>query len=306
MIYFQGTTSFYMAGPTAVTLGKFDGVHKGHQKLLEHINAYARRHPDAQRTAFVLNGKGRDLILTAREQKEVFERFGMDCLIRCPFTPDIYLRTPENFVKEILADQLHVSYVVVGTDFRFGHDRAGDAAFLMECSSRYGFEVEVIEKETYGGRAISSTYVREAVREGDMQLFFDLTGRAFSIGGRVVPGRQLGTRIGMPTANLIPEEAKLLPPNGVYFSRTLLGGSWYEGVTNIGCKPTVGGTFTGAETYLFGIDRPLYGEELRVELLRFTRPENKFGSVDELKEQIARDLRAGEEYFRLQFTAERM
>ena len=298
MIYFQNTIDFYMAGPTAVMLGKFDGVHKGHQKLLEKIGAYTKEHPGTASVAFVLSAREENKILTDEEQKDLFEQAGISCLVRCPFIPEIYTMSPEAFIEEVLVGKLHAAYITVGTDFRFGHNRAGSAQTLLDLADRYGYVTEIVDKEMWEGREISSTYIREALQEGNMELAANLMGRAFSVSGKVIHGRHLGTQMGMPTANLVPAQDKLLPPNGVYYSRTLLNGEEYEGITNIGCKPTVNGTFIGAETYLFHMDRPLYGEEIRVDLLHYKRPEHKFDSIESLKEQITSDIEDGKEYFR--------
>ncbi len=164
----------------------------------------------------------------------------------------------------------------------------------------------MIEKETYKGREISSSYIREALREGDVALAGTLMGRPYSIEGTVTHGRHLGTRIGMPTANVIPEAEKVLPLYGVYISRTFMDGKAYAGVTNIGIKPTVDGSFAGAETYLFDFGKEnrlgshandLYGKKIRVELLSFLRPEQRFASLEELKTQIRKDIAGGEAYY---------
>ncbi len=279
-------------------LGKFDGIHKGHRKLLKKILEYQKAHPGCASVAFVLSARDEDKILTDAEQKELFEEAGISCLVRCPFIPEIYTMSPDAFIEKVLIGKLHAAYIAVGTDFRFGHKRAGTAEYLRQSAETYGFIADIVEKETWQGREISSTYIREALQEGKMELVEQLMGRPYPVSGKVVHGRHLGTRMGMPTANLIPDPMKLLPPNGVYFSRTLLEGQLYNGVTNIGCKPTVDGTFTGAETYLYTMDHPLYGEKLRVDLLSYRRPERKFESIDALKEQIARDIAEGEDYFR--------
>jgi len=295
MNYFSETTDFYLAGPTALTLGKFDGVHLGHQKLMRRINAYRDGKPGTASAVFSINPGNEPRILTTDEQKDVIEDLGMDVFIRCPFVPEISRMSPEQFVREILIQRLHAVFIAVGTDFRFAYRRQGDAGFLKENEKRFGFQVEVIEKETYQGREISSSYIREALREGDVALAGTLMGRPYSIEGTVTHGRHLGTRIGMPTANIIPEPDKVLPLYGVYVSGTFLDGKAYAGVTNVGVKPTVDGSFAGAETYLFDFGKEnrfgshandLYGKKIRVELAAHLRPERKFASLEELKAQI--------------------
>lgn len=296
MKYFHGTTQFRIEEASAVTLGKFDGVHRGHQKLMRHIKSLETE--DVKSVCFALNGHRKNLILTEEEQRSVVERMGISYFIECPFVPEISGMAPEQFVKEILVDRLHAKYIAVGTDFRFGYKRAGDAQFLKRLESCYGFRVDILEKERYGEREISSTYIREALEQGDMELAAELLGRPFSVSGKVMHGRHFGRTLGMPTVNLVPPEEKLLPPNGVYASRTWIRDVSYPGVTNIGYKPTVGGDFRGVETYLFDVDMDLYGVDIVTELYCFERPEQKFSSAEELKAQMHRDISFGKEYFR--------
>ena len=299
MVYFHGTTDFYIEGPTAVTLGKFDGIHRGHQKLMRRILELEKADPAIKSTAFVFNSNKNDQLMTAAEQKSLIAEMGISNLVNCPFVPEITGMLPEEFVREVLIGKLHASHVVVGTDFRFGYKRSGDTGVLRDLQHRYGFSLDVIEKEKYMDREISSTYVREALSSGDMELVRALLGRSYTVEGTVVRGRHMGTGMGMPTANLVPPEEKMLPPNGVYFSETLMDGEKYRSVTNIGYKPTIGETFKGVETYMFGINTKdeLYGREIRVSLLHYLRPEIRFDSIDDLKQQIRTDIRSGKEYF---------
>jgi riboflavin kinase/FMN adenylyltransferase len=204
---------------------------------------------------------------------------------------------PEEFISEILVKKLRASYIVVGTDFRFGHHRHGDVQLLHDLQEKYNYTVRIIEKECYGDREISSTYVREALSKAEMELVSALLGYDYPVRGVIEHGKQLGRTIGMPTINLIPAEKKLLPPHGVYFSHAVIDGRTYNGVTNIGSKPTVDGSFVGVETYLFGTEEDLYGREAEIRLLSFRRPEMKFASVEELKARMESDIQAGREYF---------
>ena len=295
MIYFHGTTDFQMACPTAVTLGKFDGIHRGHQKLLRQI--LSRQEKGEQSVAFILNARKGSLLLTDEEQREFLERFGLDCVVRCPFIPEISGMSPAEFIDEILIRRLHAGSVTVGTDFRFGYRRAGDAEFLRSYGAGKGLEVFVLEKELYNGREISSTYIREALSQGDMELARELLGRPYSVNGTIIHGRAFGRTLGMPTANLVAADEKLLPPNGVYFSQMRTGEKVRNSITNIGYKPTVGGTFRGVETYLYDTNENLYGEQAVVSLLHFKRKEVRFDSIEALKQQIASDIEAGRTYF---------
>ena len=295
MDYFHGTTDFRMEQASAVTLGKFDGVHLGHQKLMQRIKELEKAQVDS--VVFALNSCTKDRILTEEEQKFVIRQMGIFCLIQCPFTPDIAGMEPEQFVKSVLMDRLHAKYIVVGTDFRFGYHRMGDVETLKKLQSKYGFYAEILPKERFKDREISSTYVKEALMEGNMKLANRLLGRPYFVSGIVRHGRKIGRTLGMPTVNLLPVKEKLLPPTGVYVSRTLIGGIFYPGITNIGYKPTVGEKFRGVETYLFDVDMDLYGTEILTELLFFVRAEKRFASLQELKYQMQRDISFGREYF---------
>ena len=299
MIYFDNTTDFYLAGPTALTLGKFDGVHCGHLKLMERINAQRRTDRAVISAVFSIYPGHEPRILTQKEQKRVIEQLGVDAFIACPFIPAISQMHPQQFVEEVLLAKLHACYVAVGTDFRFGRGREGDADFLARNAQRFGLQVDVIEKETFRGREISSTYVREALQKGDVELAYMLMGRSYSLTGTTVHGRHLGTKLGMPTANIVPEQDKLLPAYGVYVSETEMDGRLYQGVTNVGVKPTVDGHYPVAETYLFDVEqgRELYGRQMTVRLLHHVRDEVKFETLEDLRQQIRKDIAAGRAWF---------
>ncbi|MCC8137480.1 MAG: riboflavin biosynthesis protein RibF [Clostridiales bacterium] len=301
----------------AVTLGKFDGLHRGHQKLLDEIRKLQEE--GYYGIVLAIAPDDRTVLLTADEKRHMLESQGIDCMIRCPFVPEILGMEPEEFISEVLIRQLNAKVIVVGTDFRFGYQRRGDAAFLKKMQQKYGYTLRVIEEERHINRKISSTWIREALSGADMELVHELLGFWFPVEGTVLHGRHLGHQIGIPTINLRPEPYKLLPPPGVYcsdvviFQRAAVSASpsvhskngsrsgadrrILHGVTNIGYKPTVDGTFLGVETWLYGIEEDLYGCNVRVQLRQFCRPEQKFASVEELKAQMKRDIDSGKEYF---------
>lgn len=296
MEYIQGTTEFLIQEHTAVTLGKFDGVHKGHQKLIRQI--LNLRKDGLKSVVFTTNPGKRQLLLSEEEQKEVLRRQGVDYVIRCPFIPQISHMEPEEFIDRILIRQLHAKQIVVGTDFHFGYQRRGDCDLLIKLQEKYDYQVIVMEKEKRQNREISSTYIREALERGDIVLVNELLGYHFPIIGEVKHGRKVGRTLGMPTTNLIPSDEKLLPPNGVYVSKTVIDRKEYAGITNIGYKPTVGKTaFRGVETYLFHFDQYLYGKKIEVQLYQYVRPEKKFQSLEELTERMKVDISLGKEYF---------
>ena len=220
---------------SSVTLGKFDGLHRGHQKL---INLIRREQGEKNRSViFTFDVSPRSYILhsppkyllTYEERRELAENLGVDILAECPFTEALMHMEPEDFVKEYLAERLHARYLAVGPDFRFGYQRRGTPELLKELGRTYGFRTEIVEKEKYKGRDISSTFVREELEKGHIEEVNQLLGYTYFTKGEIVHGRQLGRTIGIPTANLIPPVIKKLPPNGVYITESLIQGKLIRG-----------------------------------------------------------------------------
>lgn len=297
MKYIEGLMDDYtMDRGSAVTLGKFDGLHLGHQQLIRRIREKEQEGLESVVVTIWPDPKN-PALLTKGEKKEFLRKMGVSWWIDCPFLPEISHMSPEEFIKEILVQRLKARYVVVGEDFRFGYQRRGDCHLLEQMRKEMGYTLEIVPKEMYQNREISSTYVKEALAVGNMELVNTLLGYPYTVRGEVLHGRRIGRTLGMPTTNLIPSTGKLLPPNGVYATRTLLGEEVYEGVTNIGYKPTVGEYFRGVETYLFDYEGDLYGKEIEVQLYSFERSEQKFQDLDELKAQMQRDILFGKEYF---------
>lgn len=291
---------------SAITLGKFDGLHRGHQLLINQVLQKKKEGCVAAVFTFdmppnrLLNGHIGGTILTNQERRALAQQFQIDVMVQCPFTKDVACMEPEDFVHDVLVEKMNVGFIVVGKDFRFGYQRRGDALLLSELSQKYGYQVKVISKEQYQGRDISSSYIRKMLSLGDVELAGTLLGYPFFISGEVVSGKQFGREMGIPTANQIPDEKKLLPPNGVYASRVLLSGKSYYGMTNIGVRPTVEHTNQkNVETYLLDYQGELYGKELTVQLLHYERPECRFDSTEELKEQLYSDLVRTREWFHL-------
>ena len=280
---------------TVVTLGKFNGVHRGHQKLIRRVGELGMKH-DWKKTVMAFSNRDKKL-LTRQERIHMLEKMGIEFLVECTLDKKMMHMSPEEFVKEILVERLHAAHIVVGPDYRFGYQRKGNTLVLSQLGQIYGFEVEILSKEMDGPREISSTYVREQLNEGNIEKANQLLGYSFSTEGEVVHGRRLGRTIGVPTANLIPSKEKLMPPNGVYVTRTHFGEESYMGITNVGYKPTVGGEqFLGVETYLFDCAQDLYGREAKVEFFHFVRPERRFESLQALKAQLERDIETGKKY----------
>lgn len=298
-----GTANFYLEKETAAAIGKFDGVHIGHRRLLEEILNRKKEGLAACVFTFdpapaVLFGSsdGRELT-TVQEKRMLFERMGVDILVEFPLTLETAAMSPESFVREVLAERMQVCFLAAGRDLSFGAKGAGDAALLERMGPSLGFRTEIIDKVCVDGREVSSTYVREQVEAGNMELTERLLGMPYLVLGKVVPGRHLGRTLGFPTVNLLPEKSKLLPPCGVYFSEVCLQGKRCRAISNVGYKPTVTDErILGVESYLYDFDREIYGEDVEVYLLKFRRPERRFDSVEALKAQLAEDIAAGAEY----------
>jgi riboflavin kinase/FMN adenylyltransferase len=300
MDYVTGNIQFHMEGPSAVSLGKFDGLHLGHQMLIHHVLEQKKQGLRAVIFTFeknptrMLSGLSAQNIMTNEERKDMLEKAGIDTLLECPFVPELSHMEPERFVEEVLVRRMNAQFIAVGEDFRFGYHRRGDHELLEKLGERLGYRTEVIRKKQSHDRDISSTYVREALYDGNICLANELLGYRYFVSGEVLHGRQIGRTLGLPTLNLVPPEDKLLPPNGVYLTCTLIGEEEYYGITNIGYKPTVGGeTRKGVETYLFDFSGDLYGRHLKVEFLEYERPEQKFQSLEELKARILSDVHWG-------------
>lgn len=295
-----GTTDFYLTKETAAAIGKFDGVHIGHRRLLEEI--LCRKGEGLASCVFTFDpapavffGRSDGKELTTRDEKRLlFERMGVDILIEFPLTAETASIPARVFAEQVLAQRMNVRFLAAGTDLSFGAGGAGNAVLLEKLGPELGFTIKTIDKVCLDGREVSSSYVRSKVEEGDMCLVEKLTGTAYSVTGRVVQGKKLGRTLGFPTVNLLPERNKLLPPAGVYYSGVRYGGRIYRAVSNVGCKPTVTEErVSGIESYLYDFREEIYGEQIQVFLYEFRRPERRFESLEALKEQVEQDIAAG-------------
>ena len=295
MKYITGIGSYHGTKKTAVTMGKFDGLHRGHQKLVDKIRSYATDECDSVLCAFDMH---RDAIMTNRERREHLEG-KIDWLIDCPFTETLRNMEAEDFIRDILCAGLNAAHIVVGRDFAFGHNKRGSVEMLERYAPQYGYTVDVVEKERYGDMIISSTYIRDALAQGDVRLAERLLGYPYELTGPVRHGKQLGRTLGFPTMNVEPEAQKILPRYGVYACRVKIDGEWYNGVGNAGVKPTVTDERRRLfEVYVYGYEGDAYGKEVTVRFCGFERPEVKFGSVEELKEQVMKDMQYGIDFFK--------
>lgn len=304
MKYVSRVEEINLEAKTAITLGKFDGVHVGHQKLIHKV--VEKRELGFQSVLFTfdkavgafLRDSEQNMLLTKEERKKILSRYSLDFVLECEFTEEFAHMSAETFIEEILVKGLCVGYIAVGTDYRFGYKAKGDYKLLQEYSKKYDFVVEVVEKVAYQGCEISSTRIRNSIEAGKMEEANEMLGYSYPIIGKVIHGKKLGRTLGMPTTNLTPIKEKLLPPFGVYASKTIIDNKIYNGVTNIGCKPTVStDMIRGVETYIFDYNEDLYGKTIEIDLYRFERPELKFNSIEELKEAMEKDILLVRKYF---------
>ncbi len=283
----------------AVTIGTFDGVHLGHQEILKQVVADAKSNDGKSllitfwpHPRFILKKDADDLKLlsTFEEKVDLLESLGLDYIIKIPFTPKFSNLSAEAFVQTILIDQIGTRKLFIGYDHRFGNNREGNIQFLKEKSSTYGYEVFEIPRQDIDDIGISSTKIREALNEGDIQLSNSLLGRNYSLNGTVVEGQKVGREIGFPTANIqMDKDYKLLPGDGAYAIIAKLGEQQLNGMLNIGFKPTVNGSQRTIEAHLFNFEENIYGREITIEFVQALRKEKKFDSLDHLKEQLEMD-----------------
>lgn len=290
-----------LANASAVAIGKFDGIHLGHRQLLGEI--IAKKQEGMKAVVFTFNpspsalfSKVKEKELTSTEEKrQIFESLGIDILVEFPLTYETAATPKEVFVEEILVKRLNAGFIVAGTDLSFGKNGEGNSDFLIEESRKFNFEVEIIDKISYKGEIISSTLVRKAIAEGDVKKAHFMMGNPYFVQGIVQKGNQLGRTIGFPTVNLVAEEEKLLPPNGVYKTEVIVDGRIFEAITNVGCKPTVtDNEQIFIESYLYNFRENIYGKRIEVHFLEFMRQEQKFDSIEELKKQLQKDIGLGQ------------
>ncbi|MDD5901007.1 MAG: bifunctional riboflavin kinase/FAD synthetase [Lachnospiraceae bacterium] len=282
----------YLPVQTAVTIGKFDGFHLGHQGLLKAV-LQEKQHGYASCVVsfFSAVDTERSVIYTREEQRRLCEDMGIDILAEYPFDETIREMSAEQFVSEVLCKNLHAKVIVVGEDFRFGKGRAGDVLLLKSLEEQYHYRTISIPQITCAGIRISSTGIRELLAEGKIEEVNTLLGQPYTVFGEVMHGKKLGRTLGFPTLNLIPPKAKLLPAYGVYVTKTYVDEQWFYGITNIGLRPTVDSDkVITVETHLFQCNQDLYGKQIKVQFLHFLRPEQRFADAEELKKAISADF----------------
>lgn len=291
-------SSQFIATKSVVTIGTFDGVHIGHRKILEKLIARAKEmncesvvlsffpHP----RMVLQHDTSIKLLNTLDEKIKLMDELGIDHLIIHPFDQEFSNLSAEQFVKNILVNQLHTRKIIIGYDHRFGKNRSADISDLIQFGTTYNFEVEQISAEEINEIAVSSTKIRTSLLNADLETATHFLGYPYEFSGTVVQGKQLGRTIGFPTANIgIDQEYKLLPKNGVYVVKVTLENESVYGMMNIGVRPTVDGLTQTVEVFLFDFNREIYNAHLTVTVLKFIRDEEKFESLDALKTQIQND-----------------
>jgi len=295
---FNNINEFNCKKSTIITIGTFDGVHLGHQKILKKLNIEAENNglESSVLTFFphprtVLNpNSSLKLINTIEERISLFKKSKIDNLIVHPFTKEFSEFDSEDYVKNILVDQLKAKIVLIGYDHKFGKNRTADINNLKEYGIKYNFEVIEIKAEEINDIAISSTKIRNSIEEGDIQLTNSYLGYEFSFFGKVVKGNSIGKTLGFPTANIkIGTDLKLIPKNGVYLISTIINQKIIFGMMNIGIKPTTNENTKSIEVNLFDFNQDLYDTNITIYIKQFLREEIKFDSLNELKLQIEKD-----------------
>ena len=308
----------YQGGSSAIALGKFDGIHLGHRKLIKAITDQKDNGLSAVCLTFdgsikaYLTGQEDPWICSKTQKREIFKSLGVDWLIELPVNKNTVSMEPEDFIEKIMVKGLKAAYVAAGPDMSFGYKGRGDFPLLQKWGEKYSFSCKRIEKLSSiiseEGKAqrkfISSTLVRESIVAGKMELVNELLGRPYSFRGMVDRGDGIGgPKLRTPTVNLPVEKGRVLPPNGVYYSLAVFMDpdgniARYNGITNLGVRPTVSEIGeVRSETYLYNFEGSLYGREIEISLLKFVRPETKFSGLEELKAQIQEDKSRGERYF---------
>mgnify|MGYP001444697340 FL=1 len=295
---------------SVVTIGTFDGAHKGHQKILSRLNDRAKEtqgesilftfYPHPRMIVFPENHNLK-LLQTIDEKIESLASFGLDNLIIYPFTKEFSRLTAFEFVRDILVEKLKVKTLVIGYDHQFGRNREGDLAFLKETAKIFDFDVEEISAEEVQEVNVSSTKIRQSLNNGNIERANEFLGRPFLFTGIVVEGKRLGRELGFPTLNIeVNNEHKILPKDGVYAVKVQIQGQHFKGMMNIGQNPTVQNNTEQEkklEVHIFDFDKEVYGAEVKVFFQKFVRDEKTFSNLEELKSQLIQDEKSVRTYF---------
>lgn len=293
---------------SVVTLGAFDGIHLGHSKIISQTIKIAKQR-SAKSLVITFNPHPRSvlseklnkgivpILTTPKEKMKLLEEKKIDGILFLETTAELLEISPENFIRDIIVNQISAKEIVIGYNFKFGKDRSGDTDFLEKLGEKFGFSTKIIDRIMNNEKTVSSTEIRNLLTEGKIQTAQKLLGRAYSINGYVVRGSGRGTGLGFPTANIeLKKLNKLIPSNGVYFTKILLSGITHFGICNIGIRPTFHEKHITIEIHVLDLDgENLYGKEIVVIFLEKMRDERKFQSIEKLKEQITLDKSKGKQ-----------
>ena len=285
-------------GETAAALGNFDGIHKGHQALID--EAVKTAAADGLKSAvFTFSNHPRNVlagdyvvknVIYADEKVRLLEEAGIDYLFSIDFNESIMCRTPEEFVDDILIRKFRMKAAVCGFNFTYGFKAAGTSESLAEYAGSKGVDVHVIDPVKVDGEVVSSTLIRRLICDGRMERVCDMMGRPYMIRGEIIHGNKLGGPVlGFPTCNTTLDKNMVAPRKGAYVTKCVIGGAEYASMTNVGTKPTIGDYQTNVETHIFDFDKDVYGKRIEVYFLSMIRPEQKFSGLDELIAQLVRD-----------------
>lgn len=290
-----------------VTIGTFDGVHLGHQKILKRVKEFARKikgetvlvsfwpHP---RMVLFPDSHGIQLLNTFDEKADLLDSFGIDHLISIPFTAEFSEMTSDDFIQEILVNKIKTKKLVIGYDHRFGKDRAGGFEHLKARQERYKFDLEEIPRQDIDDIGISSTKIRKALNTGNIGIANEFLGRPYQLEGTVVEGDKIGRTIGFPTANILVEEAdKLVPADAAYLVKVEIEEENFAGMLNIGNRPTVSGSKKSIEVHILDFQKEIYGKNIRIMFLDFLRAQKKFANLIDLKTQLEKDRQMAAKFF---------
>lgn len=300
----RNTDDIRIPYPTAITMGMFDGVHRGHQYVIKTLIQRSKEmnlasaivtfdpHPK-----LVLKNLHEEIkLLTTPEEKiDIINSFNPDYMIIIPFTLDFSRLTSDEFVEKFLIDKFNMKHLLVGYDHRFGRNRQGTFSDLMNLSKQLNFTVEQLKPVDFNGKKISSTKIRTLLAEGKVEEMPGYLGRYYSLSGKVIYGKGIGKQLGFPTANIDwGYPYKLLPKYGVYLVKVTLSGNDYFGICNVGIKPTLPSNQPTVEVYIFDFQENIYEKNIKIEFLTFIREEKNFGNLNELKKQIEKDVVAAQ------------
>lgn len=319
MKIYHNLSDFKKLDNAIVTIGTFDGVHFGHQKIIKQLvqKAKADNGESVILTFFphprmIIDPENQELkmINTINEKAEILKGLGVDHLIITPFTRDFSNQLPEDYIKNTLVNNIGTKHIIIGYDHRFGKDRSGNLSDLKAAGLHYGFSVEEIMEQDIHDVAVSSTKIRQALLAGDVSLANDYLGYPFSIFGRVIKGDKIGRTIGFPTANIFVEETyKLIPGDGIYAvtvemeseapnpKPSTLSPQPYKGMAYIGQRPTINGMTRNIEVNIFDFNQEIYGQDIKMNFLKFLRHDVKFTGLEALTVQLQKDKEATLDFF---------